>query len=154
MHFIPSILLTLLEDNDFYYNQMKLNQPILFYDSECGLCSRTIQWVLKHEKEGNILFIALQSDVSQKYLIDNIGSFSMDTVILLDNHHLFTKSDAVIRIMKYMKFPYQLLRVFYIFPKPIRNWVYDQIAKRRKRFFPNNCVLPTIELKNRFIEKF
>ena len=39
-----------------------MEKPIVFYDGDCGLCNRSVAFVLKHEKSPVIHFAAIQSE--------------------------------------------------------------------------------------------
>ncbi|MBK7833023.1 MAG: DUF393 domain-containing protein [Gemmatimonadetes bacterium] len=41
---------------------------VLLYDGECGLCDRTVQWVLKRDREGSMRFAPLKSAVGREAL--------------------------------------------------------------------------------------
>lgn len=46
-----------------------------------------------------------------------------------------------------------LFYMFIIIPEPIRNFIYDQIAKHRYRVFgkKESCMLPSVEIESRFL---
>jgi predicted DCC family thiol-disulfide oxidoreductase YuxK len=48
---------------------------------------------------------------------------------------------------------WKVLYGFIIIPRPIRDWVYDRIAKSRYSLFGkrDSCMIPTPSLKKRFL---
>ena len=46
-------------------------KSIVFYDGDCGFCNNTVQFILNHEKQDQILFTALQSDFTVDFLKSN-----------------------------------------------------------------------------------
>ena len=75
-------------------------------------------------------------------------------VILIDNGEIDFGSTAALKIGQTLKFPWSVLSYLGILvPKFIRDWVYHQIAQHRYRWFGKReaCMLPTEELKNRFL---
>ena len=91
-----------------------------------------------------VQFLGIESEVGQSMIAtfqDDIQQ--MDTVYFVDGISVKTKSSAVIRCLKIMRFPYRLLSlVVWLCPKGIRNVAYDFVAKRRKSFFgtSDSCV--------------
>ena len=72
---------------------------------------------------------------------------------MLDDELIYDKSDAAIRIVRHLKFPYFLLAYLSFIPKPIRDKIYDWIANNRYKWFGKSeqCWLPSKTLANRFI---
>lgn len=131
---------------------MDIPEQIIFYDGDCGLCHRSVAYVLKHERDKTIFFASIQSDFT-KQLFKSKGWKEPDlsTVYFLEKGDLFEKSAAALKVCKYLKSPRSWLTVFFIVPKFIRNAVYDFIAKRRKRIVKEYCVMPTPEDRVRFL---
>lgn len=127
------------------------NRTILFFDGECGVCSRTIRFILKNERSNNLFFSSLQSDFAIRFLAERgIESVKSNTLNLFENGKLYSKSRAAMRLIPYLKRPYGLLKILYIFPRFLRDFVYDRIAANRKVFFKDVCELISFD-KNRFL---
>ncbi len=130
--------------------------PILFFDGVCNLCNRFIQFVIKNDSNKLFLFAPIQSDafkqIEQK-LLENHKAVP-DSVILYYNDRLYTKSDAVLKMMPLLNGKWIIARLGYIFPRFIRNAVYDWVAARRYKFFgkKDECMIPTPELQSRFLK--
>ncbi|MQG51900.1 MAG: DUF393 domain-containing protein [SAR202 cluster bacterium] len=130
-------------------SEQNTNKLIVFYDGYCILCNRTIDFVIKYDKKEKILFASLQSDYAistlskLKYKSENIKN--IDNVIYLQNTILKIKSDAILSILSDMGGIYHLSKIFYCIPRFIRDYLYDQIAKRRYKWFGkrNTCRIPT-----------
>jgi predicted DCC family thiol-disulfide oxidoreductase YuxK len=78
----------------------------------------------------------------------------MNSVVLIENGQLFQKSIAALKVLRHFPWYWQWLQAFRIVPRFIRDAVYDVIAKNRYRWFgkKDNCMIPTPELKSRFLE--
>jgi predicted DCC family thiol-disulfide oxidoreductase YuxK len=128
---------------------------VVFFDGVCNLCSESVQFIIKNDHKNVFKFSSLQSEFAQKTLVNkNITEISNSrTIILLTNNNTFAKSDAVLRITRYLKFPFNLLYVFIIVPPFIRNAVYDFVSKNRYRWFGKKaeCWIPDETLKYKFI---
>ena len=132
------------------------DNPIIYYDGECGLCSRTVQFVLKKDRSARIRFCALQSDVARERLRGLLPMDPMpDTVVLQTGEALYLRSAAALRIGILLGFPYSILgTVLLAVPPVIREGVYRLIARNRLKFFGKAaaCMMLTPELKTRFLD--
>lgn len=130
-------------------------KTILFFDGNCGLCNRSVKFVLRKEKNKALLFSALQSEFADNTLPPYNLKESLDSMVLLENGKIYLQSSAALRVTKYLKGLWPLMMVFIIVPPFIRNGVYNYIAKNRITWFgtADYCEMMTPELKNRFIEK-
>ena len=127
------------------------NQTILFYDGECGVCSRTVRFILKNERSNKLYFSSLQSDFAVRFLAKlGIESVSSNTLYLFENGKLYNKSSAALKLIAYLKRPFGLINILYVFPRFFRDFVYDRIAANRKVFFKDVCELISFD-KNRFL---
>jgi len=119
-------------------------QPIVFYDGECSLCNKSVQFLLRHNHKGNLSFSSLQSDSGLAILsIAGITVSEPDTLILLQENKVFTYSTAAIKITAHLEFPWRLLLVFRIIPTGIRDKIYRYVARNRFKWFgrESNCLL-------------
>jgi len=130
------------------------NSKLILFDGVCNLCNSFVQFVIKNDKQKLFKFSSLQSENSKSILLNLGVEQNLKTVILIDDGVAYFKSDAALKIMKQLQFPFKILCIFIIVPRFIRNWVYDFIAKYRYKFFgkKDTCMVPTQELKERFID--
>ncbi|MGY5351387.1 thiol-disulfide oxidoreductase DCC family protein [Wenyingzhuangia sp. IMCC45533] len=128
--------------------------PVVLFDGVCNLCSDSVQLIIKNDQRNLFKFSTLQSPLAQFYLKKQVPNLSkIDSIILVTSNKIYTKSSAALIIAKHLKGGYPLLYIFYIIPKPIRDFVYDFIAKNRYKWFgkKEHCMIPTKELKNKFL---
>lgn len=129
-------------------------KTILFFDGNCGLCNRSVKFVLRKEKNSELLFSTLQSDFAKKILKEKSVTENLDTMVLLENGEIYLRSSAALRLTKYMKGLWPALLIFILVPPFIRNAVYNYIAKNRITWFgiADYCEIMTPELRKRFLE--
>ena len=131
-----------------------IKSPVLLFDGVCNLCNASVQWILKRDRKGIFKFAALQSDTGQ-VLLQQFGfsEKNFDTVILVDGPRIFTRSDAALEIVRRIGGWWAFLTVFKIIPRPVRNAIYDWVARNRYRWFGKTeaCMLPRPEWKERFV---
>jgi predicted DCC family thiol-disulfide oxidoreductase YuxK len=129
------------------------NAPIVLFDGECGLCSRSVQFVARHDASSKVRFAPLQSNVGIR-LREHAGVPSgLGSVIVIDHGRAYLKSDATIRIASRLRFPWNLLRLLAVIPKPLRDWGYDVVAANRLRWFGRDdiCRRPPPGLRERLL---
>lgn len=131
---------------------METTKRIIFYDGDCGFCNRSVQFVLDHEKSDVLHFAALQSGFALDFFEEHrLEKADLSTFYFWEDGHMYTKSSGALRLLKYLRFPWTLLRIFLLVPRFIRNAVYDWIAARRQRFAPAQCALPDAAQRRRFL---
>lgn len=118
------------------------------YDGYCNLCGRSVRWVVRNDRKKQFTYIPLQDDRA-RFLLETLSDPSrdikgMDSVVLVTGHSAYFRSTAVLRISTRLRFPWPLLSVFFLVPAPVRDWVYDLVARNRKRWFgeSDTCYLP------------
>lgn len=128
------------------------NKPIVFYDGDCGFCNKSVQFILNNESNDAIHFAPLQSEFAQSFFTSKgLPTPDMSTFYFWDKTTMYSKSSGALRVINYLKFPFPLLKIGFIFPRFLRDWVYDVIAKRRHQLAAGFCALPTEEQRKRFI---
>lgn len=128
------------------------NKPIVFYDGDCGFCNRSVQFILNNETNDAIHFAPLQSEFAQSFFTSKgLPTPDMSTFYFWNKNVMHSKSSGALRVTNYLKFPFTLLKIGFIFPRFLRDWVYDFIAKRRHQLAAGFCALPTEAQRKRFI---
>lgn len=132
---------------------MKEDISIVIYDGQCNLCDRSVKLILKYEAEDVLFFSHLHSKAGQKIKNGFNISDDFDGILLYEKGKLYGKSEAVLHISTYMKFPFSLISFFFWIPLFIRDGIYDFIANRRYRWFgKDECLIPDEKIRKRFIE--
>lgn len=127
--------------------------PVVLYDGLCGLCDRWVQWVLRHDRQGQFRFAALQSDAGRRLLQDAPTPLP-DSIVLLDEDGLHTESEAVLRIARRLGRLGPLRVVAKAVPRALRDLAYRAVARNRTRWFGrlDSCRLPTAAERSRFLD--
>lgn len=130
------------------------DDPILFYDGECGLCQKSVQFVLNHDRAGRVRFARLQGDVARRSLPQSDYE-NMKTMVMLRHGGRYRYSSALVRLLWSMGGPWTAIAAaLWIVPKPIRDLGYYAFASQRYRFFghADQCRLPQPHERNRFLD--
>lgn len=129
-------------------------QPVIFFDGICNLCNASVQFVIANDKNNRFKFSALQGEYAKEVLPKfTIDSSKLNSILLIENGTLYSKSSAALRVAKKLDGLLPCLYVFIIVPKFFRDWVYDIIAKNRYKWWGKqaSCWVPSPELKNKFL---
>ncbi len=128
--------------------------PIMLYDGVCNLCNGTVRFILRRDREGMFRFAAMQSRVAEEILAGFDKKWEGDTFYLVLEGKLYDRSSAMLRIMKRLRFPWPLMSVFLLVPKPLRDMVYNCVARNRYRWFGRTdaCQIPDKDILNRFLD--
>jgi predicted DCC family thiol-disulfide oxidoreductase YuxK len=129
-----------------------VERKIVFYDGDCGLCNRSVQWILKYDKKEQFFFSALQSDFAKQFFkAHHQPEPDLSTIVFFNGKDFYRKSSAILRISHYLKFPHFLLKAGWILPVFLRDGMYNFIAKRRQKFGNSNCFVPSLNEQQRFL---
>ena len=84
----------------------------------------------------------------------SIDGSKTDSFVLIENNIVYIRSTAALRITKHLNKLYPLLYGFIIIPTPIRNFIYNTIARNRYKWFGKRetCMIPTEDLRSKFLE--
>lgn len=127
--------------------------PIVFYDGECGLCSRLVVWCLRHDRWGVLRFAPLRG-ATYANLKASTKPEDASTIVLSDASGIHIRSAAVWRILRYLGGGWSWLgAVGALIPTAIGDAAYRFVARRRRRWFKpaDSCALPDPEHSNRFL---
>ena len=128
--------------------------PIYLFDSECVLCSRAVDYCLKHDTKNEIRFVAIKSQQGRKIALDHDQDpDDPDTLLYFENGHLYRHSDAVYALIQHVGGPARFMLWTQIFPRPFRDWAYSLIANNRYRLFGkmDHCLVPDAKTRARFV---
>ena len=131
-------------------------KKVVIFDGICNLCSHSVQFILRHEAKPEILFASLQSTPGARLLREfNFNPDDAKTFVLISGGQAYVKSTAAIRVARQLRGAWKLLAAAWFIPRPIRNYLYDVVARNRYRWFGqlDACMVPTPELANRFLSE-
>jgi predicted DCC family thiol-disulfide oxidoreductase YuxK len=134
-----------------------IEQTIIFFDGVCGLCNRTVDFVLSEDRERNFLFSPLQGETFQRIAQNHPETMNVDSIFVLrckpEGEELLLRGDAIVYILNKLPRYRWLGWLGYICPAPIRNFLYRLIAATRYPIWGrrDSCRLPTPDEKTRFL---
>ncbi|MDA3953074.1 MAG: DCC1-like thiol-disulfide oxidoreductase family protein [Bacteroidales bacterium] len=117
-------------------NQNQKNKGIVLFDGFCNLCSGSVMFILKRDKNDYFRFSSLQSEIGMQVLSSHkIPGIYNKSVILIEDDSVYYKSTAALRIAKKLKGLWVLLYFFIIVPIPIRDSIYMIFSRNRFKWF-------------------
>ena len=134
---------------------ININPSILLFDGTCNLCNRLVQFVIRRDHRQKIFFGTLQSESGQKAVRNSgLNDQQFDSIVFLKDNKIYLKSMAILEILGDLGGIWRLFKIFVWIPRPVRDWIYDIIAKNRYNIFGkwDQCMVPGPDLKNRFLE--
>ncbi len=111
-----------------------MDDKIILFDGPCGLCNRAIKLIRRYDTRKVFSFLPLQSKKAQS-LLDTYGTIREDSLILIDQERIYSKSTAVFKIAGELDGLWRFLYVFRFLPTSFSDFLYDLIAKFRYRIF-------------------
>ncbi len=129
--------------------------PIILFDGVCNLCNASVQWVIRRDDEAVFRFATLQSEEARRRIEQADPNFpTTDSIVLLDQEGAHIRSEAAIRIARRLGLPWSLMAVFRAIPLPVRDAIYDFVARNRYRWFGRqaSCMIPRPGVAQRFLD--
>ena len=129
-------------------------RPVAFFDGVCNLCNGTVNFLIDRDRRARLLFAPLQGSTFAEVAARHSELRGVDSFVLRQGDHVHVRSAAVVRILIALGGPWRLAGVLLAIPRPLRDWLYDLVARRRYRWFgrTESCRMPTPELRARFLD--
>jgi predicted DCC family thiol-disulfide oxidoreductase YuxK len=128
---------------------------VVLFDGVCNFCNYWVNFAIKRDPKKKLRFTPLQGNSAKTLLAQHgISVTDMNTVIFIEKGKVYTQSSAALRIAKNLAGGWKLLYGLMIIPKFLRDAAYNIIARNRYRWYgkKDTCMVPTQELKDRFLE--
>ncbi len=128
---------------------------LVIFDGVCNLCEASVNFIIARDPDGVFQFVPSQTPRGEALQDEyDVNTSSLDTVVLIKDGVVFTESDAAVEIAKEFDGAWKLLALARFVPRPIRNRVYQWIARNRYAWFGRKdvCLMPTPEIRERFLE--
>jgi predicted DCC family thiol-disulfide oxidoreductase YuxK len=131
-----------------------LPSRLILFDGVCNLCNASVQFIIAHDPQARFSFTSLQSDGGQHVLNGfKLPNVDFDSFVYIRDGKVFQRSSAALHVLNDLGGLWKIMYVFIIVPRPLRDWVYDLIARNRYKWFgkKESCMMPTPDLKKRFL---
>lgn len=131
------------------------DQPdgLILFDGVCVFCSRWVRFVVDHDRDRRFKFVAIQSERGRA-LAERLGidPEAPQTNAVVWKGRAWFKSDAALMVLGALPRT-RWLGVLKALPRPVRDPVYDLVARNRYRIFGRTdaCMVPSAADRARFL---
>jgi len=133
-------------------------EHVVLYDGDCGLCHRTVQWILAADPRGLFHFAPLQGATAAALRIRHPGlPGDLDTVLYVDRstgaERVFVRSEAIFRVCDRLGRRPAWLGAARRLPRWLTDLAYRAVARSRHHLSRTlaPCPLPPPEARARFL---
>ena len=130
------------------------DDDIILYDGVCMFCSRWVRFVATRDSQRRFRFTAIQSPYGTRMArAFGIDPGDPDTNAVIHGGVTFFKSDAALTVLSNLP-GWGWVTLLRAVPKPLRDGVYNLVARNRYRIFGKYeaCFVPDAELRARVME--
>ena len=130
------------------------DDDVILYDGVCILCSRWVRFVATRDVERRFRFTAIQSAygtrLAQAFGID---PGDPDTNAVIHGGVAHFKSDGALTVLSQLP-RWRWARSLLSLPKPLRDAIYNLVARNRYRIFGkfDSCFVPDADMRARVLE--
>ncbi|QNJ99725.1 thiol-disulfide oxidoreductase DCC family protein [Dyella telluris] len=132
------------------------DHPVIVFDGVCVLCSRWVDFILRHDREGRFRLAAMQGQRGRELLVTHgLSPDDPASFLLVDGVQGYSDTDAIARVLRQLggvwRWAAALLRVI---PRALRDPAHRWIARHRYRMFGrrDQCRLPEPAQAWRFLD--
>ncbi|QQR88439.1 MAG: DUF393 domain-containing protein [Flavobacteriales bacterium] len=126
---------------------------VLYFDGVCGLCNSFVDLLFAEDRHGVLRVTPLQGTTALERLPAELRGSNLTTVVYQRNGKTWTRSGAALRVLRDLGGIWKLASILILVPAPLRNMVYDFVARNRITWFgqKETCRMPTPEERSRFL---
>jgi predicted DCC family thiol-disulfide oxidoreductase YuxK len=127
---------------------------VVVFDGECAFCNRWVDFLLRFDRKDVFRFTARQTPSGAAFSREaGLPQGGVGSIVLVEDKTIRVRSDAVLRMLSLLGFPFSIAAIFRVIPAALRDAVYDVIARHRIRWFgrTQTCRLPAPAEQHRFI---
>jgi predicted DCC family thiol-disulfide oxidoreductase YuxK len=100
--------------------------------------------IRRRDRRGAFRFLTLDSAEGRALLVRYQVPPTLDSVVVVDEGRALVRSEAVLRVLRRLGGGWHLLRIGAAIPRPVRDWAYDQVARRRRHLCQNPGPRPDV----------
>ena len=129
-------------------------QPLIVFDGVCVFCSGFVQLIIRLDRKKRFRFATAQSPFGEAlFRRHGLPTHDYDSNLAIIDGAAFTKLDSFVAVMSALGWPWRATKALLILPRPLRDWLYDRVARNRYALFgrKDSCEIPSSELRQRLI---
>ncbi len=134
--------------------------PVLLYDGECGVCDRTVRFILKRDRKRSLRFAALSGEFARDALARHPELAGVDSLVWLEpaaegaSGLALVRSEALLAVTGYLGGGWRFAQWARLLPRSLRDAAYDAFARRRHAMSGRDmaCTPPPQSERHRFLD--
>ena len=134
-------------------SDIALPAHIVLYDGVCGLCHRTVAWLIARDR-GRLYYAPLQGDTTPRLRVrfPDIPE-TLESVIYIDGDRLHRRAKAFLYLSRHLTRPWRWLYHFRWLPSFLIDLPYRLIARLRYRIWGkhDSCRIPDVKERERLL---
>jgi predicted DCC family thiol-disulfide oxidoreductase YuxK len=126
--------------------------PILYFDGVCAICNRFVDWLIRRDRGRQIRYAPLQGTTAASRLPAQYTA-GLASVVLEHDGRITDRSTAALETVAMLGGPWRLVAGLEALPRPLRDAVYDWVARHRYHWFGRRdvCRIPTESERTLFL---
>ena len=127
---------------------------LMLFDGLCRFCSASVRMILRMDRAGAIRFAPLQSDYGRALAAAHgLNPDDPNSFVFFDEGRALARSQAMLAMARRFGWPWRALGLFGLLPQPVRDGLYDWVARNRYGWFGRRdaCFVPTPDQRARFV---
>jgi len=110
--------------------------------------------VLRHDRRRTLRFASLQGAFGNRVRASHPELDRVDSVVWVEGGRVLVRSDAALRVARYLGGWWRLALLARALPRPLRDAGYDLIARHRHRLGGDGpqCLVPDPAVRDRFLD--
>lgn len=141
----------------------ELPPRLVLFDGVCGLCDRTVQFLLDHDPDGALSYAPMQGETAAAIRARHPELAGVDSVVFVEHEsgpggapgveRVTVRSKAVMRMLRHVRGPYRHLAALGVVPAFVLDAGYELVASIRYRVFGKleTCRVPNASVRERFL---
>lgn len=131
-----------------------MNEAIIFFDGLCPMCHGWVRRIIRWDTQKRFRFSPLEGELAKArirplkhdYLEEN-------SIVLLIGEKIFLRSQAILKIVNMLGWPYKIIGIAYVIPSSVRDICYKLIARNRNKWGKRytSCPAPPEKWLDRFV---
>jgi predicted DCC family thiol-disulfide oxidoreductase YuxK len=129
---------------------------LVLFDGVCRSCHWAVGFIARRDPGRVFHFVPQQSPLGQRLLARHgLARLESSSIVLIEGGRAFSRSTAVLRIVRRLSGPVRFLSLLLLVPRILRDPVYDLYARNRYRLFgrSDTCLVPSPDLATRFLDE-
>lgn len=126
---------------------------VVFFDGVCGMCNRTVDFIIQRDRHNRFLFAPLQGETAAEQL-EASDTETLGSIVLQKGDDSYRRSTAIVRILWGLGGIWAFwAALMWLIPWPLRDLGYKIIGANRYRFFGKKeaCRMPTPDERAKFL---